>query len=259
VTARRARACAALVAALALPSATVAVAQSNADSLQAFRATYGLLDGGKQVGSAEFTLRYDAATARYIYESRSEFDGLLLRFAAPRPVIERSEFRVERGEIKTLAYLYRDGTRRGRRNLTLDFDWPHQQLVVAHTDDSTTLALPPHAIDRASVKLALALAARDGRRTGSHVIADPDEFRTYEFASEGMDRIRTPAGEFDAYRIKQWRAESSRQTFVWLAPALGFHAARIEQHRPDRDPVAFVLESFERLAADGSPVPATPR
>jgi len=100
VTARRARACAALVAALALPSATVAVAQSNADSLQAFRATYGLLDGGKQVGSAEFTLRYDAATARYIYESRSEFDGLLLRFAAPRPVIERSEFRVERGEIK---------------------------------------------------------------------------------------------------------------------------------------------------------------
>ena len=257
MTARRARACGALVAAHALLSGALAIAQPTADALQTFRATYGLLDGGEQVGNAEFTLRYDAATARYTYESRAEFDGLLVRLARPRPMIERSEFRIEQGEIRPLSYVYRDGSRRGRRDLALEFDWGRRQLAVSRADEPTALPMPARAIDRASVKLALALAVRDGHRAGRLDVADPDEFRTHEFATDGMERLHTPAGELDAYRVKQWRAESSRETFVWLAPALGFHAVRIEQHRPDRDPVAFVLESFERLEADGSPAAVT--
>ena len=81
-------------------------------------------------------------------------------------------------------------------------------------------------------------------------VADPDEFRTYEFDSGRPEKLSTPVGEIDAIPVTQARAESSRQTTVWIAPTLGYQAARIEQRRPDRDPVAFSLESFEWTASD---------
>lgn len=227
-----------------------ATAQPSVDGLRAYRAVYGLFEGTNRIGQAEISLAYDSSNDRYVYESRSEFQGFLLRLAAPQPVIERSEFRVERGEVRPLSYRYEDGTRRGRRNLSLDFRWAGAALEVRHRDQQTDLPLPPRALDRASVKVALGLALRDGQRAGRHAVADPDEFRTYEFESAGLEMLSTPIGEIDAIPVTHSRAESSRQTTVWIAPTLGYQAVRIEQRRPDRDPVAFSLESFEWTASD---------
>jgi len=227
-----------------------ASAQPDSEGLRPFRAVYGLFDGDKRVGRAEFTLRYDRSAARYVYESRSEFDGFLLRLAAPRPVIERSEFLLDGGQIRPLSYRYEDGTRRGRRNLDLEFRWPAGQVAVIRADESTELRAPPQALDRATVKLALGRAVLAGRRSGHFEVADPDVFHTYEFSWDGSEPIATPIGELDSYPVRQWRAESSREMTVWIAPALEFQAVRIEQRRPDRDPVSFRLEAFEWLASD---------
>jgi hypothetical protein len=232
----------------------IAIAQPDSGSLRPFHAVYGLFDGDKRVGRAEFTLRYDRSATRWVYESRSEFDGFLLRLAAPHPVVEHSEFELDQGRIRPLSYTYQDGTRRGRRNLELDFDGPARQVTVTRDEESFELPAPPEPLDRASVRLALGMAVRDGRRNGHHDVADPDVFHTYEFSRDGSERIATPVGELDVYRVRQWRAGSSREMNLWIAPALGFHAARIEQRRPDRDPVAFMLEAFEWLAADGSAI-----
>jgi hypothetical protein len=129
---------------------------------------------------------------------------------------------------------------------------------VTRQDDVSEIALPREALDRASVTFALGVALREGRRAGRYEVADPDVFRTYEFASGGAESILTPLGELETYPVRQWRTESSRETTVWLAPALGFHAVRIEQRRPDRDPVAFALETFEWLLPDGSSEPVAP-
>lgn len=228
----------------------MAAAQPSADGLQTYRAIYGLFEGTRRIGQAEISLAYDSANRHYVYESRSEFQGFLLRLAAPYPVIERSEFRLERGRVRPLSYRYEDGTRRGRRNLSLDFRWANAALEIRRHDQQTDVPLPPRALDRASVKVALGLALRDGQHAGRHAVADPDEFRTYEFESAGSERLSTPIGEIDAIPVTQSRAESSRQTTVWIAPALGYQAVRIEQRRPDRDSVAFSLESFEWAASD---------
>lgn len=227
-----------------------AAAQPSADGLRTYRAVYGLFEGTNRIGRAAISLAYDSLNGHYVYESRSEFQGFLLRLAAPRPVVERSEFRLERGHVRPLSYRYEDGTRRGRRNLNLDFRWADAALAIRRRDQQTDLPLPPRALDRASVKVALGLALRDGQLAGRHAVADPDEFRTYEFDSGGFEKLSTPIGEIDAIPVTQSRAESSRQTTVWIAPTLGYQAARIEQRRPDRDPVAFSLESFEWTASD---------
>jgi hypothetical protein len=229
-----------------------AAAQPSTDGLQTYSAVYGLFEGAKRIGRTEISLTYDSSNGHYVYESRSSFLGFLLRLAAPHPVIERSEFRVERGRVRPLSYRYEDGTRRGRRNLSLEFRWADAVLAVRGRDQQTDVPLPPRALDRASVKVALGFALRDGRRAGRHAVADPDEFRTYEFQSTGAEKLSTPIGEIDAIPVTQSRAESSRQTTVWIAPTLGYQAARIEQHRPDRDPVAFSLEAFEWTASESA-------
>jgi hypothetical protein len=241
--------------ACALLGSVTAIAQPKEDGIVPYRAVYGLYNGDKRVAESVFMLRYDARSGHYEFETRSEFRGLL-QIAAPRPVVEHSEFTVVAGEIRPLTFTYRDGTRRGRRNIDLRFDWKDNRLIVEHDGLQEELPLAPRVLDRASVRVALMRELAAAAVSPSYEVADPGVIRTYGNRSEGTETVTTALGRLAVQKISQQRRESSRRTVVWAARELHFLPVRIEQLRDDRDPVAFVLESVEWLSgtqADSSP------
>lgn len=242
---RRARIWPFVLVAAGLASGKVAT-QPQPDNLDPYRATYTLLEGNKRVGESVFTLSYDATSQRYVFESRSRFRGLL-RLAAPRPVVDRSEFVVTSDSVRPITFSYEDGTRRGRRNLALRFDWSRGMMIVQHGDNLHEEAIGPATLDRSSVRVALMREVANGHRAGTHVLADPDVIRAYDYVVEATEELETTLGVVTAHRIRQQRDGSSRHTLTWLAPSMNFVMLRMEQHREDRDAVAFVIESIEWL------------
>jgi len=227
-------------------------AQPQSDGVVPFRATYEILEGNKRIGRSTFTLSYDSATAQYQFESRSRFRGLL-RLAAPRPIVERSHFVMTGGEIRPTTFTYEDGTRRGRRNVTLKFDWDTGMLAIERPDGSAAIRLEPGTLDRGSVRVALMRDLARDLGSGRHVLTDPDVIRAYNYTVESTEKIDTALGELMGRRVRQQRDGSSRHTLIWMAPSLDFLTLRMEQHRENRDTVAFVIETVEWLADDSAP------
>nr|NIW24341.1 hypothetical protein [Gammaproteobacteria bacterium] len=139
---------------LAFLSSQEVDAQPRTDDITPYRANYALVEGDKRVGQSVFTLSYDAASRRYTFESQSRFRGLL-RLAAPRPVIERSEFVVTDDIVQPIAFDYEDGTRRGRRNITLSFDWSANAMTIAKREGVGAATIDAATLDRGSVRVAL--------------------------------------------------------------------------------------------------------
>ncbi len=229
-------------------------AQPQTDGLMPYRATYGVFDDDKRIGQSVQTLSYDAASQRYTFESESRFRGLL-RIAAPRPVVEHSEFLIANDRIQPVVFRYADGTRGGKRNLSLSFDWSARRMTVEQRENLSDVPVQPTTVDRGSVRVALMRELARGRRSGSHVLADPDVIRTYDYAVESTEAIETALGSVTTHRIRQERDGSSRHTLIWMAPSLGFVTLRMEQHRDDRDAISFVIESIDWLGenAPGAP------
>ncbi len=223
-----------------------APAQSPSDGITPYRATYSLFEGDKRVGQSIFTLSYDATSQQYTFESRSRFRGLL-RLAAPRPVVERSEFVIADGAIRPMTFVYEDGTRRGRRNIALTFDWNAHRMTIESRENLSDEPIEPATLDRGSVRVALLRDVARGARAGTHALADPDVVRAYDYVVESTQVIETALGETTAHRVRQQRNGSSRHTLIWMAPSLSFVTLRMEQHREDRDAIAFVIESLEWL------------
>lgn len=242
-----------IAAALAAAAWSAALAQPHADRIVPHRAVYALFRGDSRVGDSVFTLRYDPDEERYTFETRSEFRSLLLRLAAPRPIVEHSEFTIVDGDIRPLAFSYEDGTRGGRRNLRLRFDWPAHRLVVERDGAREELVLPAHTLDRASARIALMRDLASSAQAGRYRIADPAEIRSYDYRAEGLEIVTTAAGRFEAQRVVQQRPGSSRRTLTWAAPSLEFLPVRIEQRRDGGEPVSFELESVEWLSGGGAP------
>jgi hypothetical protein len=229
-----------------LLAALPAIAQVPSAPVHAYRAVYSLWDGDRKVGRSEFRVERDRAGQRYRFTSSSEFDGLL-RWLTPRPVIETSEFIVDGGEIKPLSFSYEDGSRRGRRNLEVEFDWGAAVAVITHAGGSSRAPLPAGTLDRGSVRVALMRDLARQRRDGRYRLADPDVIREYTYVTAGRESLTTPLGELAAVKVVQQREDSSRRTVFWAAPQLHYLPIRIEQLRDDRAPVAFALESVEWL------------
>ena len=227
-------------------------AQPRADGIVPHRATYALFEGDKRVGESVFTLSYDSRLQQYTFESQSSFRGWL-RLAVPRPVVERSEFVIEDGIVRPLAFAYEDGSRRGRRNIALNFDWDARTMTVERQEDSGELSLEPATLDRGSVRVALMRDVAIGQHAGTHVLADPDVIRAYDYIVESTEEIKTAIGAVNAHRVRQQRDDSSRHTLIWIAPGSNFAIVRMEQHRDGRDTVRFEIESIEWLADGGSP------
>src|SRR5690606_3009720 len=101
---------------------------AEGDDVPAYRATYQVEYKGRNVGTSEQSVSFDAERDAYTFASRTTVKGLL-RLANPNPTVEESSFVVDGNVVKPLAYRYEDGSRSGEDNLELAFDWERNVAV----------------------------------------------------------------------------------------------------------------------------------
>ena len=234
-----------------LMAAALAVAADEAaradGSVATYTAKYLVEYKGKEAGVSDWSVR-DLGDNRYEYQARITPKGML-KLIRPKPTIERSQFRVEGAAFRPLEYWFEDGSRSGEDNWHLVFDWERHVATVTTAEARREMAVPDVVLDIGTLKAAVMrdLAAKGA--PGPYEIADEDSVGTYEYTDSGPATLDTGVGSLETQLFVQHRAGSSRSTWLWVAPKLGFLPVRIEQRRNDEVQTSFLLQSVDGLAA----------
>lgn len=109
-----------------------------------------------------------------------------------------------------------------------DFDWTANTVTLQRKGEARTEAMPPDAQDRVSFLYALAFSPPRHLPVGFSV-ADGGGISRYVFDAAARERVKVPAGEFDALKVvrRPEDANDTRVTEIWLARSLGWLPVRI--------------------------------
>jgi hypothetical protein len=118
--------------------------------------------------------------------------------------------------------------RTGRNTSRASFDWSAKTLTMQYKGDPQTVPMPANAQDRLSFLLAFAFVPPGAEPVGVSV-ADGGSISTYVFEVVARERVKTPAGEFDAVKLARRKdgPEDRRSTEIWLAASRGHVPVRI--------------------------------
>ena len=224
-------------------------AQAADASITTYRAVYDVEFKGKSLGTAEFSVSYDAKREIYRFESTAHAKGFL-KLVTPNPVIQRSDFRVAEGAIQPLEFWYEDGTRKGEDNAHVVFDWDRGVALSEIEGARHELEITAGVLDLGSAQVALMRDLARTGRPGTYVLADGDSLKTYEYTDNGELSVATGLGPRQAIGFVQQRQGGSPSLWVWVAPDLQFVPVRIERRRDGEVRTAFTLQSMETSPAE---------
>ena len=217
------------------------------DTVTTYTATYTVEYKGKQAGVSEWSVR-DVGDGRYEFQARITPKGML-KLIRPKPTIERSQFRVEGTHFRPLEYWFEDGSRSGEDNWHVVFDWERHIATVSTSEARRELTVPDSAIDVGTLKAAVMRDLSAKGAPGPYEVADQDAVFTYEYTDSGPVTLQTGVGSLETQLFVQHRAGSSRSTWLWAAPKLGFLPVRIEQRRNDEVQTSFLLTDVKGITA----------
>ena len=217
------------------------------DTVTTYTATYTVEYKGKQAGVSEWSVR-DVGDGRYEFQARITPKGML-KLIRPKPTIERSQFRVEGTHFRPLEYWFEDGSRSGEDNWHVVFDWERHIATVSTSEARRELTVPDSAIDVGTLKAAVMRDLSAKGAPGPYEVADQDAVFTYEYTDSGPVTLQTGVGSLETQLFVQHRAGSSRSTWLWAAPKLGFLPVRIEQRRNDEVQTSFLLTGVNGITA----------
>jgi hypothetical protein len=112
--------------------------------------------------------------------------------------------------------------RTGRQTARATFDWDAKTLTMQFRGGPEVRPLPANAQDRLSFLLSLAFVP-PGAQPVNMSVADGGSVSQYVFAAVGRERLKIPAGEFEAIKVARVKdgPDDRRSTEIWLAPAQG--------------------------------------
>jgi len=186
---------------------------------------YDVIYNGGSLATARHVLEHDASV--YRLTETWEGSGLLSLLGEIR---RTSRGRVTPQGLRPLEY----EDRRPRRDLaSVRFDWSAHTVVQKFHGPPRTEPMPAHAQDRLSFLFAPAFKPPDGGAIEFHVL-DGKGIAHYVFDVAGRERLRVPAGEFDALRLVK-RDDDGKTTEVWLDARRSYLPLRVRIVEKDGD------------------------
>jgi hypothetical protein len=219
-----------------------------------YTAGYEVRNGGRHVANAEFRVARGEGGS-FVYESSARARGML-RLLRPDPAVELSEFRAADDGVVPIGFRYEDGSRKGEDNFAVEFDRDAGLVRVTGPSGALTEPLEPGLLDRGSLQVELMRDLAACRLPGPYRYVDDDGIGEYRYERLEDLETQTGIGTLDTVRFAQRREGSSRETILWLAPALRFLPVRIEQIRNGELDTSFVLEELAGIAREAPPCPA---
>ena len=228
---------------IAIPAISVF---AETHTIPAYKAVYDIRYKGSLVGESEITLVAGQTNSSYIYSSKSNTKGLL-RFVAPKELLEISEFSYNNNLIQPLRYTLKNNSRLGNDSYSVDFNWEKKITITTVGNQTTQSPLVPGTLDRGTLQVALMLEMKDSEPL-SHTIRDEDGIRIYDYSSLGQETIETSLGPITAEKLIQQRQGYSRQTVLWMAKDFQYLPVRMEQLRNNESRAVLEIKSIEWLA-----------
>jgi hypothetical protein len=168
---------------------------------------YDVRHNGTSLATVRHVLEHDATS--YRLTETWEGNGLLVLLGEIR---RTSQGQVTPSGLRPLVY----EDRRPRRGpATARFDWAKGTLVQEFRGPPRTEPIPAHAQDRLSFFYAPAFKA-PGKGPLEYHVVDGKGVSHYVLEIAGRERLKVPAGEFDALRLVKREDDGGKRTELWL-------------------------------------------
>ena len=180
---------------------------------------YDVLRNGSAMAEVVDRFQHDDKTYRVVEQVHGK--GILALLGG---ITRTSSGTLGSGALRPLDY---SDVRTGRDPVYAKFDWAGKRLKLEANGRTRIQPMPAHAQDKLSMLYAFAFNIPDSRPVTINA-ADGKGVSKYVFDSAGMQRIRTPAGQFDALRlVKRKEGPDDHGTEIWLARDRGYLPIRI--------------------------------
>jgi hypothetical protein len=124
--------------------------------------------------------------------------------------------------------LYYEDARTARATATARFDWEAKSLTLQFRQGPQQRPMPPNAQDRLSFLFSFAFAT-PGKGPFAFKVVDGKGIADYVFEVAGRERLKVPAGEFEALHLVERKepGAGARGSEVWLDPARSYLPMRV--------------------------------
>lgn len=181
--------------------------------------TYEVLHNGGAIADVTHLLEHDGVNYKLTEHTKGRGVYALLGDAK----------RSSRGTIAAdgLRPLEYEDVRSRREPARASFAWTERKLTLQFRDGPQTRPMPAHAQDRLSFVFAFAFRA-PGKQPTEFNVVDGKGVANYVFENAGRERIRIPAGEFDAlHLVKRQESPDGRSSEIWLDPSRSYLPLRV--------------------------------
>ena len=168
---------------------------------------------------AEVTERLEYAGGNYQLTETWKGKGIYALLGSARRVSQGS---IEQGTLRPREFF---DERSGRDTARAWFDWKAQTLTMQYKGNRASEPLPPNAQDRLSFLFALSLVPGKADSV-SYTIADGKGLSRHVYKVVGRERVRVPAGEFDAVKLARGGEDRESAEF-WLAAERNYIPVRL--------------------------------
>ncbi len=139
------------------------------------------------------------------------------------------------------------------RDIRLNFDWKNSRLQAQSNKEQATLSLMPRIVDPLSLHLLVMSDLKQGRNAKEYTLVKETKLKTYEIKHEGKERLDTPLGHLDTWRVSRHRPGSSRTTILWFAPSLNYLPVQITQKKNGKENLRMMIEKVKGITVESSP------
>jgi hypothetical protein len=237
---------------LASADEPAAAGTGPAVELRPYEVVYEFSTHGFTAGTVSLTLRRESPDV-WTYVSKSQPHGLFqLVHSAARTISSRMTID-QRGVRPLLSTDTEHGERAPQSEV--HFDWAANRATGKVEGQAIDMELRPGVQDDLSAQIALIHALGQQQTPASVAVFDKAGIREYAYTHVGAETLQTPLGELATVIYRTQRANASRSTRYWCAPALGYIPVRVEQRRLDKVEWTMTLRSLERDPSGPAPAP----
>ena len=207
----------------------------------AFQANYSVAKGSMTLGNLHASLKYSGNN--YQYHKYTKATGVAALLTGIK-ITENTDGQFSGQNITPRNYLF-NKTRRSKARID-KAQFTSNRAVGSYKNKAYNVAISPGTQDRASLELVLARDLAQNKPRLNYSVVDRGKLKQYNFQNLGNEQIQTPAGNFDATKVKVIRADTKRETVFWMAKELDYLPVKI-RHREKNDVITTIIKNYKKL------------
>jgi hypothetical protein len=219
-----------------------------------FDARYKIKKGIFSVAKSNITLSRQA-NGSLLYRSETIPLGIISLFRNDL-ITETSTMEKHQDDYRPTRFRYIHKGSKKNRDIDITFDWEQHMASNHIAGKKWQHSIPDDAVDTFSMQVRLMHDMHSGKKKLDYSIISKNELKTYHFKIIGNETVEVSAGKFKTIKLVRKRKDSSRTTYMWLAPELHYLPVRIRHVEKDSSKFDMELEQLRGKITGGKSIPA---